>query len=165
MEGCQEIQLNFTNGYYSTSDCHIVDSSISSRSTTSYINLTNLTFNRNQSTGGANLVLCKYDPHDNLVDISVINANTLPVGENSLSLDGNYKYKFSFRTSHFGNFHAYNCNKAIASMSNELAFGSGSSLFSSVSTLTPLFITLIGFALGFWFLKNIVRKGQKGKTL
>lgn len=165
MDNCKNVNINWINGYYSSSDCSIVDSNNSRRATSDYINLSKLDFNRTSSTSNGVIILCRYDIFNNLVSIERLTARDYTQGYNSVQLNENYKYKISYSAITFDNVKAYKCSSNIGTMSNELAFGTGNSLFTNLGDIVPFFIVLIGFALGFWFLKNIIRKGQKGQSL
>lgn len=165
MNNCSPISLSFSKGIFETNTCVFRQVDNASYTTQYYYQLDKLVYNVNDNLNRHTMRICKYDTDYNFISSYAIRSDNLTLGEHTYNLDSDYLYRLSYTDVGFDSVYGLRCNASLGSMSKDLAFGSGNSLFTNLSDIGPFFVIIIAFALGFWFLKKIIRKGQKGKTL
>lgn len=162
---CKNLNLTYEHGAYYNDSCSAVAGS-DNYLLNGVLNLNRIEFDYSYGHLGQAFVLCTYGLDKKLVSVTRYSERQQNVvdGHNIITLNPSYYYKFSFSPNSFTNVEGYSCNAGIGSMSNDLAGGMFTSLWEHVSFVIPFTIALIGFALGYFFLRKVIKKSSKGSV-
>lgn len=162
---CKNLNLTYKHGAYYNNNCSAVAGG-DNYLLNEVLNVNRIEFDYAGGHSGTALVLCTYGLDKKLISVSRYSEkqNNIVDGHNVITLNPSYYYKFSFSPSSFTNVEGYSCNAGIGSMSNDLASGMFTSLWDHVSFVIPFIIVLIGFALGYFFLRKVIKKSSKGSV-